>query len=258
MKYYDVHTHLNCDPLTKDVERIANTCLSKGILINDIGVDIPSSLVAVQHAKQFENVFACVGVHPSDTNKTPLKICIKELEGMLKDKDRNKIIAIGETGLDFFHKPYNEEEQTSFFIAHIALARKYNLPLMVHVRDAFEKCYEILHKHAQGLKIIIHCYNGSIAITHKLNNLNCFFSIPGIITFKNAHELKEVIKIIPLNKLLSETDAPWLTPEPHRGKTNTPEYIDLIVNKIGELLKLSEQDVQETLLNNAIQLFQNK
>jgi TatD DNase family protein len=129
---------------------------------------------------------------------------------------------------------------------------------MVHVRDAYEECYEILHKHAQGLKIIIHCYNGSAAMTNKFNNLNCFFSIPGIITFKNAHELKDVIKLIPLNRLLSETDAPWLTPEPHRGETNTPEYIDLIVNKIGDILQLTSDEVQEALLSNAVQLFQNQ
>jgi TatD DNase family protein len=196
------------EPLLPLADDIAKKCSDLNISYVDIGIDIATSKISIQHAKQHKNVYACVGIHPSDVVSLDMSSVFNELKQLLEHAKENKIVAIGETGLDYHTLGYDKNKQQLFFIEHIKLAKQYNLPLMVHVRDAHEDTINILKQHAQNVKTIIHCYSGDMTQTKKYINLNVWFSIPGVITFKNAIELREVVKIIPIDKLLSETDAP--------------------------------------------------
>jgi TatD DNase family protein len=252
-KYYDIHTHINYDPLVKQADSIAASCLKKDIIFNNIGTNLISSQLAIEQANKYENVYACVGIHPNDVNNLDSSSSFAKLETLIKSN--KKIVGIGETGLDYHYQTFDKNKQRVFFIKHIKLARKYNLPLMVHIRDAHVDAYNILKEHASNMKVIIHCFSGNDILAKKYTDLGFYISIPGVITFKNANELRQAIKTIPLNLLLSETDAPWLTPVPHRGETNTPEYVIYIVKEIAKVLSQDENFIKNTLFNNAIKLF---
>jgi TatD DNase family protein len=206
MKYFDVHTHTNYSPLDSQAAEIANECKKLNISYIDIGTDVNSSLLAIKHAQEFDNVFACVGIHPNDVHKIEIDIAMNEIETLLQENEN--IVAIGETGLDYHYEGYNEAQQKQVFIEHINLAHKYKLPLMVHVRDAHEDTIKILQEHANGLKVIIHCFSGNIELVNQYIKLGYYISINGIVTFNSAKHLKESIKVVPLDHLLSETDAP--------------------------------------------------
>jgi TatD DNase family protein len=206
MKYYDVHTHINYEPLVHKAKEIVTSCQTKGIILNNIGTNLINSQLAINQANEYENVYACIGIHPSDVMGLELNSTIAALEKMLKSS--HKIVGIGETGLDYHYEPYDKMKQISFFIEQIVLARKYKLSLMVHVRDAHDDAYRILKEHAQGMNVIIHCFNGNATLAKKYADLGFYISIPGVVTFKNAKDLRNAITVIPLDHLLSETDAP--------------------------------------------------
>jgi TatD DNase family protein len=205
-KYYDVHTHINYEPLVQQADQIAKTCLEQGIMFNNIGTNITSSLIAIEQANKYDNVYAFVGIHPNDTNDLDVDVISVQLENMIKNN--KKIIGVGETGLDYHYANFDRSKQIAFFIAHIKLARKYDLPLMVHVRDAHDDVYKILYEYAKGMRVVIHCFSGDEAIAKAYTNLGFYLSIPGIITFKNANALRQAIKVVPTSLLLAETDAP--------------------------------------------------
>jgi TatD DNase family protein len=205
-KYYDVHTHINYDPLISQADSIAKSCLEKGIVFNNIGTNLVTSQLAIEQANKYENVYACIGIHPNDVNDLDFDSTFSKLEMMIRNN--KKIVSIGETGLDYHYQPFDKSKQTVFFIGHIKLARKYNLPLMVHIRDAHDDAYHILKEYATNMKVIIHCFSGDSVLAKKYTDLGFYLSIPGVITFKNANELRQAIKVTPLNLLLSETDAP--------------------------------------------------
>ncbi|MDR1991193.1 MAG: TatD family hydrolase [Mycoplasmataceae bacterium] len=253
MKYFDVHTHTNMTTLASQAEEIAIECEKLNISYIDIGSDVHSSSLAVQHAQKFSNVYACVGIHPGEINKIDISITINEITTLLETNKR--IVAIGETGLDYHYEGYDANKQKGMFIEHIKLAQKFKLPLMVHIRDAHEDAIEILKKHATGLKVIIHCFSGDSDLVKKYINLHYFISINGIITFNSAAHLREAIKKIPLKRLLSETDAPWLSPEPFRGKINTPLNVPYVVKAMAKILNLSEEELASHLYKNATKLF---
>jgi TatD DNase family protein len=206
MKYFDVHTHTNYSPLDGQATEIANECKKLNISYIDIGTDVNSSALAVKHANESENVYACVGIHPNDIDKIDINVAMNEIEILLREN--KDIVAVGETGLDYHYENYDKNEQKLIFIEHIKLAHKYKLPLMVHIRDAHEDALSILEEYAEDLKVIIHCFTGNVELVEKYVKLNFYISINGVITFNSAKDLKESIKKIPLDHLLSETDAP--------------------------------------------------
>jgi TatD DNase family protein len=206
MKYFDVHTHTNYSPLDSQATEIASECEKQGIFYIDIGTDVNSSMVAVKHASESPNVYACVGIHPNDVEKVDVAIAMNEIETLLQES--KNIVAVGETGLDYHYEGYNINVQKRVFIEHIRLAHKYKMPLMVHIRDAHEDALLILKEHAKGLKVIIHCFTGDAELVEKYVKLGYYISINGVITFNSAKNLKQAIKRVPLNRLLSETDAP--------------------------------------------------
>jgi TatD DNase family protein len=208
MKYFDVHTHTNSDQLEGQAREIIIECQQQNINFVDIGTNVDTSLLAVKHANESKNVYACVGIHPNDITKIDVQSAMDEIELLLNEDTNKRIVAIGETGLDHHYYGYDAKVQEEVFISHIKLAHKYSLPLMVHIRDAHEEALRILKEHAFGLRVIIHCFTGNSELVTKYVAAGYYISINGVITFKSADDLKKAIPIIPPNRLLSETDAP--------------------------------------------------
>jgi TatD DNase family protein len=255
MKYYDTHTHLNHEPLSKNADQIANVCDHKNILLNNIGTNLQTSLQAIELAQKHKNVYATIGIHPCDISNYSLDEITDKFKGLLKIKN-NKIVAIGETGLDYHYAGYDKQKQFLFLETHLKIAIEFNLPLIIHVRDAHEDMINFLQNHKTSqLDVVIHCYTSDEIIVKRYIEMGCYISIPGVITFKNAKLIENAIKFIPLDHLLCETDAPWLTPEPHRGKTNSPEFLPFIVKAIATKLNEKEELISDILFENACKLF---
>lgn len=206
-------------------------------------------------AEKYEEVFFSVGVHPYDIDGYDEKI-------MQEYINHPKCIAVGECGLDYFRLPENEDEkkenikkQKEVFIAQVEFAKKVNKPLIVHIREASNDSRQILIDYnAKEVGGVLHCFNASEHLL-PLADHNFYFGIGGVLTFKNAKKLVEILPKIPKEKLILETDCPYLTPHPHRGKRNEPFYTTFVAKKVSELLEISEEDVEELTTLNAQKLF---
>ena len=203
---------------------------------------------------KYENVYGTFGIHPHETKK------FKNVDSKFIlnfQRGNKKIIGIGETGLDFYYNYSEKEIQKKSFIEHINAASELNIPIIVHSRDAENETYEILNserKHSD-LKVLIHCFTGSKEFAKKLLDINCYISVSGIITFKNSTELVDTVSSIPIERLLVETDSPYLAPLPYRGKSNEPSYIIHTVEKLSQIKKVSKEKVITNTTNNFRKLF---
>ena len=219
------------------------------------GADFDDLPQAVALAEKYDEVFFAVGIHPYDIDKFDEVI-------MEKYVNHPKCIAIGECGLDYFRLPEDEIEkaqnikkQKEVFIAQIEFAKKVKKPLIVHIREASNDSRQILMDYnAKEVGGVLHCYNASEHLL-PLSEHNFYFGIGGVLTFKNAKKLVEVLPKIPKDKLLIETDAPYLTPHPHRGERNEPYYTVFVAQKMAELLQINEDEIQKLTTNNAKKLF---
>ncbi|MGL4769097.1 MAG: TatD family hydrolase [Mycoplasmoidaceae bacterium] len=253
MKYFDSHCHINSDLLLKEEEKIFSEIKKFGIGMNIVGYDLKSSKIAVNQA-EFADTYATVGIHPNDINDF-LEETKYELNNLILNS--KKIISIGETGFDFYHCKKNQEiydAQLKWLDMHFEIAKKYNLPLMIHVRNAHDEMILWLENNPYK-KIIIHCFTENYEIAKKYISLGCYLSISGVITFKNAKELQKAVGIIPLDKMICETDSPFLAPAPHRGKINYPWYVLNVIKKISEIKKLDFEYVAEEILKNVKKIF---
>ena len=225
----------------------------KGFLIP--GADFDDLPQAVKLAEQYDEVYFALGIHPYDIDKFDEAI-------MQEYVNHPKCIAIGECGLDYYRLPDDEIEkqenikkQKEVFISQINLAKKYKKPLIIHIREASNDSREILEKYAsKELGGVLHCFNASPHLL-PLANMNFYFGIGGVVTFKNAKKLVEILPQIPKEKLLIETDAPYLTPHPYRGVRNEPYYTKYVAQKMAEILNISDEEIQSITTNNAKNLF---
>ncbi|MDR1554443.1 MAG: TatD family hydrolase [Campylobacteraceae bacterium] len=251
----DTHCHLDDERYDDDLDEViqrAQNCGVRGILIP--GADINDLSKAQKIAYQYDNVFFAAGVHPYHHADFDAKI----LEEFLKDE---KCIAVGECGLDYFRLPKDEiekkheiEKQKEIFISHIKLAKKHKKPLIVHVRDSNQDSFDILKEYAvkDGVRGVLHCFNASKLL---LDLDGFYFAIGGVLTFSNAKELVDILPKIPKDRLLFETDAPYLTPMPFRGQRNEPSYTLYVIKKAAEILNLSLEETANIGSANAIGLF---
>lgn len=249
---YDVHTHTNMDPMMQNLDNIVDICKDKNIVWNAVGTNVQDSKIAVEQAKKYKGqIFATIGIHPD--NCKDLKD-IEELEQLyLKNKD--VIVAWGEIGLDYHYEKFDKEKQILFFKKQLEIVNKYDLPVCIHVRDAEDDCFEILKMVKNPSKVWIHCFAKGPDWAKKYIDAGYMISIPGIITFKNAKSLHESIKTIPLDRLMVETDGPWLSPEPYRGKTNMPHYVEFVMNGIADKLQMSKEELAKKVTANAVNFF---
>ena len=201
-----------------------------------------------------KNVYGTFGIHPHETKKF-VNIDSRFIQN-IKNKHR-KIIGIGETGLDFYYNYSEKEIQKRSFIEHINSASKLSIPVIVHSRDAEIETYEILksEKRHMDLKVLMHCFTGAKEFAKKLLDINCYISVSGIITFKNSTELANTVSLIPIERLLVETDSPYLAPLPHRGKSNEPSYIVHTVEKLSQIKKIPKEDIIKNTTKNFKKLF---
>lgn len=259
MKYklIDTHCHLNSEIFMKDIDKSFSILEIDEILVNVIGTDIYDSKLSIELSKKYNNSFSTIGIHPCNVYQLILSKAIDELESLYLE-NKNKIIAIGEIGLDYHYEDTKKEKQKEFFIAQIELSIKYNLPLVLHIRDAHDDAIEILKSYSNLSSVVIHCYSDNLNYMKQYLSLGFYISISGIVTFKNAKELQSIIKYIPKDKLLTETDSPYLAPTPHRSSTNIPSYIKCINEYISDLLNINIFDFNNQVFSNAIKCFKIK
>ena len=203
---------------------------------------------------KYTNIYGSFGIHPHETDKNKHV----DLKFILNEKKKyKKIIGIGETGLDFYYNHSDKKTQKISFIEHIHAASQLNIPIIVHSRNAESDTYEILKSEMKNsnLKVLIHCFTGSKEFAKKLLDINCYISVSGIITFKNSIDLIDTVSSIPIEKLLVETDSPYLAPFPYRGKPNEPSYIVQTIEKLSQIKNISKEDVIVNTSNNFKVLF---
>ena len=204
--------------------------------------------------EKYKNIFGTFGIHPHETEKyTNI-----DKKYIIEAKSKNeKIIGIGETGLDYYYNHSDKNIQRNSFIEHIQAASELNIPVIVHSRNAENDTYEILRSEGKNLnlKVLIHCFTGTAEFARKLLDLNCYISVSGIITFKNSTDLINAVSKIPIEKLLVETDSPYLAPIPYRGKSNEPSYIVETINKLSQIKNISKEKVVTNTTNNFKNLF---
>ena len=251
----DSHCHLNHEPLFANLEDIIARSKSIGIeKILTICTTIDGYKDILDIVKLDEMIYGTFGIHPHETNKDKI---IKD-EIVKKISLNDKIIGVGETGLDFYYNNSDKKSQIDSFKNHIEAAIHLKIPLIVHSRDAEDETYKLLNDyHKNNLKILMHCFTGSSIFAEKLLNLNAYFSASGIITFKNSKNLQNTFKNIPINKLLIETDSPFLAPVPMRGKKNEPSYIKYTLKKLAEIKEMEIELLDKITTDNFNNLFFN-
>ena len=252
----DSHCHLDHEPIISNLSEIL--VRSKNVGIEKLLTICTTETSFVNILKLIEKdsiIYGTYGIHPHETNN----FFVSKNEIIKNVKLNKKIIGVGETGLDFYYNNSDKKSQIESFNNHIEAAIDLDVPLIVHSRNAEEETYDILSKYKEKKpKILMHCFTGSSNFAKKLKNLNAFFSASGIITFKNSIELQNTFKTIPLEKLLIETDSPFLAPTPMRGKKNEPSFIKYTLEKLAELKSISIKEMDVISTNNFNNLFFNE
>ena len=251
----DSHCHLDHEPLFSDlsnvIERSKRVGLKKLLTISTSYESFDRIKTIIQ---EDEMIYGTIGIHPHETtnNKITSDIIVKNIT------ENVKIIGIGETGLDFYYNNSDKDVQIISFKEHIEASIKTNSPLIIHSRDAEDETFNILNNYKdQNLKILMHCFTGSKSFAEKLLTLNAFFSASGIITFKNSLDLQETFKFLPLDRILIETDSPFLAPVPKRGKKNEPAFIDYTAQKLADIKNISKSNLVNFTTDNFNKLFFN-
>lgn len=252
----DSHCHLNLLDLSSYDNSLRQLFAKEAkyydnMLMLCVSVDLASLDLVIASANQYPRVFASVGVHPTEANDTPLDIAT-----LSQHTQNPKVIAIGETGMDFYHDVSNKKAQQEYFAAHIELAKQSKCPLIIHMRNATDATFEIMRaENAAEIGGVMHCFCEDWEVAKRAIDLNFYISLSGIVTFKNARQLHQVAREIPLERLLIETDAPYLAPTPYRGKANFPHYVQYVAEHIAQLRGIDSSTVIQQCNDNFFQLF---
>lgn len=254
-KMIDTHCHLNDKMLIERVDDIVNNFENDNLLqAIVVGYDFSSSKSAIDLAQKYENIYAIIGMHPSDADKWD-----NDFEEFLySNLNHPKVLALGEIGLDYHYENYSKEVQADVFIKQLEIADKLNIPIVIHVRDAMGDLIDILNNNSHLINNggVVHCYNGSIDSYKILRKFGFKFSFGGAITFKNARNAPELLKTVAIEDILLETDCPYLTPEPYRGKViNEPKYVSCVANKIAEYKGVDVDDIVDITNKNTYEVF---
>ena len=249
----DSHAHLDMKQFNSDRDQVIDRAVSADVkYIITVGIDIISSRNAVKLTTRYPSIFATAGVHPHNADNANKN----DLEQIALIAQQEKIIAIGEIGLDFFRNRSARKKQIEVFTQQLAIATSLDLPVVIHDREAHTETVNLLSSFKRdGLHGMIHCFSGDYKLAKMFINMGYYISIPGTVTFNNASQIQDVVRRIPINKLLLETDAPFLAPLPHRGKRNEPSYIIHTAQKIAKLRGISFEEISYQTSKNACQLF---
>lgn len=247
----DSHAHLEDEKYDRDREKVIEECKKDLTFLINVGSNLLTSKQSIELAHNYDFIYASVGIHPHDAQREFDKV--EEIERLALQE---KVVAIGEIGLDYYYNDPPKEFQKEVFTKQIRLAKKLNLPIIIHDRDAHGDILDILKQEwTKDLRGVFHSYSGSVEMAFQVIEMNFYISLGGPVTFENAKKPKEVAKAVPIEKLLIETDSPYLTPEPYRGKRNTPVYVKFVAEKIVELRDMSCDEVCRITAENTMKLF---
>jgi TatD DNase family protein len=250
----DSHCHLDFPEFADDLDGVVGRARAMGVgVCVSIGTELSRFPGVRAVAERFDNVWCSVGVHPHESAKEPLG----GAQSLIEAAAHPKVVAIGETGLDYYYEHSPREPQRANFRAHVAAARATGLPLIVHTRDADDDTIEILRDEMEqgAFTGLIHCFTGTKRLADAALEMGLFISVSGIATFKNSTALRDVLKDVPLDRLLVETDAPYLAPVPHRGRTNEPSFVVHTATMLAELKGVSPAELADATTRNFFSLF---
>ena len=254
MKYkiFDTHAHYDSDSFDEDRENVIKELKENGVIgVLNCGSDLYGLRKSVELAKEFDMFYAAVGIHPENADEFNEDV-VKEIKEFVKNE---KVKAIGEIGLDYYWEENPPREvQKEVFRAQMKLADELNLPVVIHGRDAHKDTLEIM-KEFPNVIGVVHCFSGSVEFAKECIKLGYYIGFTGVLTFKNAKKLVDVCREIPAERMLVETDCPFMAPVPFRGKRNKSDYIEYIIDKMSEIRGISGEEMNEVLLNNKKRLF---
>ena len=251
----ETHAHYDDDRFEQDREELLSVLPEHGIgVVINSGASVESTKDTILLAQKYPHVYAAVGVHPSEISELDDSF----MEWMKEQASSEKTVAIGEIGLDYYwdKEPEVQANQRYWFGRQLELAREVNLPVIIHSRDAAADTMQVMKEHdAQNLKGVIHCYSYSKEMALEFIKMGYYIGVGGVVTFKNAKKLIETVEAIPLERILLETDCPYMAPEPFRGKRNSSLYLPYVVEKIAQIKGISKEEVEKVTEANARTLF---
>ena len=251
--FIDTHAHLFYKNFDGELDQIVERALEADVKYMICpGTDVKTSKQSIELAEKYESIYATVGIHPHDTKS----FNGKEIDQLRKLAEHKKVVAIGEIGLDYYYDFSPKAQQLKAFRAQLDLAAELDMPVVIHNREANEDTMNILREYkSKNIRGQLHCYAGTIEDAEELVEMGYLISFTGNITFKKLEELREILKTIPIENLMLETDCPFMTPVPFRGKRNEPSYIPYVAEKIAEIHNVSVEEVKQLTTFNAINLF---
>ena len=259
MKYFDSHAHYYDErfesELAEGVDELIGALLKDSVsYIINVGTSPATSRLAVDQAKRYENMYTAIGIHPSDTRfLDDIDAELAEIEAMILDPE-SKCVCLGEIGLDYHYDGTDKEKQIQYFERQMLLAEKLGLPVSIHDREAHADVMEVIRRHPD-VKGVLHSFSGSAEMALELVKLGYYISFSGTLTFTNARKPREVAAVLPHDKVLIETDCPYLTPHPHRGKTNHSGYLSYTNATLASVFGVSEEECARITEDNARRIF---
>lgn len=249
---FESHAHYDAHQFDEDRDKILNSMQDNGVgTIINVCADWDSVTEAVAMTRKYSILYAAIGLHPDEVG------CLNEerFDILKKQCQDEKVVAVGEIGLDYYWDNESHEVQKKWFVRQLELAREMELPVIIHSRDAAEDTLKIMKEHARGLRGVIHCFSYSKEMAEEYVKMGFYIGIGGVVTFKNGKKLKEVAQAVPLERILLETDCPYLAPEPHRGKRNSSLYLPHIAQAIADIKEIAYEEVVAQTEQNAKMLF---
>jgi len=255
---FDIHAHYDDERFTGDRDETLQRCRRQNVgLIINAGADMKGCYDSVDLAKKYDFIYAAVGIHPDNTNEMDES----RLEELRKLSGNEKVVAFGEIGLDYYYDNSPRDIQKYWFWEQLKLANELGLPVIIHDRDAHEDIMDMLRKYTGLVNErvpalgALHHFTGSAEMAKELVKMGFYISFGGVLTFKNAKKSREVLKAVPRDRILFETDCPYLTPEPHRGERNDSANIRYVIEKAAEVLNTSREEIEQTAFENGKRLF---
>ena len=259
MEFFDSHSHYNDEKFDLDREDIINKTYEDGISkFICAGYNVSSSEFSIKLANEYSFIYAICGISPNDVpeDEKEIEFLVNEIERLISNDKDKRIVAIGEIGLDYYWNKENKQIQQQLFKMQIELANKYNLPIVIHTREATQDTIDMLKQNNVNKKGIFHCCPLNRELIKEALKLDFYISFAGPITFKNSKNAEEIVKMVPLEKMLIETDSPYLSPEPKRGTRNDSRNVKIIAQKIAEFKQIELKEVAKATYENAMRIFE--
>lgn len=250
IRIFDSHSHYDDDAFDSDRLSLLESLSSNGVVgVINAGCSVKSSEDAAALAQKFPFIYSAAGIHPQEAQS----VDISDINRIREIAKQNKVIAIGEIGLDYHYEGYNKDKQINLFELQLQLAKELKLPVIIHDRDAHADTMELLKKYKPNG--VIHCYSGSVEMANELIKLGFYLGFTGVVTFKNAKRVADVIRAIPINRILAETDCPYMAPEPFRGKRCDSSMVKYIIERIAQIRDIDPEQMAEQIIKNTKECF---